>query len=234
MKICAISDIHGYLPNDIKECDVVCICGDIIPGTIQYDYAKSKKWFCTLFFNWVTSLQCKKVIFIAGNHDFFIQDAGYSEILRLIIENGLSEKLVYLEDNDISYEGLTFYGCPWVIGPTGWAFYSVNAGDKYNLITDCDILLTHQPPRIDKLGCSYPNTIDEIDYGSDSLRTAISQKKIRYCFSGHIHSGDHNEVLYPTSNVDTKFYNVSMKDEDYRVSYQPLYINIERKNNETD
>ena len=40
MKICAISDIHGYLPK-MEECDVVCICGDILPLSIQHNLKAS-------------------------------------------------------------------------------------------------------------------------------------------------------------------------------------------------
>jgi len=140
----------------------------------------------------------------------------------------LASKLIYLQDTSYTFNGIKFYGCPWVKGPAGWAFYLPNVEDKYNAIDDeVDVLLTHQPPRIGKLGCSYPNLPREREFGSDRLREAIASKKIRYNFCGHIHSGDHNKVLYPTTNVDTEFYNVSLKDEAYLPTYEPLYINIE-------
>ncbi len=69
MKIIAISDLHGYLPK-ISECDVVCICGDIIPLQYQNDTIKSISWFLLDFVPWANSINCDKVIFIAGNHKF--------------------------------------------------------------------------------------------------------------------------------------------------------------------
>ena len=75
MKIKAFSDNHGYLPSieEIGECDVLCICGDIFPLQEQRDYYGSLSWYLGIFYPWVQSLKCKKVIMIAGNHDFFLE-----------------------------------------------------------------------------------------------------------------------------------------------------------------
>ena len=43
MKIVAVSDLHGNLP-DLPPCDVVCICGDIVPLWVQKSYEKSISW----------------------------------------------------------------------------------------------------------------------------------------------------------------------------------------------
>ena len=69
MKICGISDLHGNLVDNISECNVLCIAGDIIPLKIQRDYEASEKWWLNDFCNWVKDLPCKKVIFTAGNHE---------------------------------------------------------------------------------------------------------------------------------------------------------------------
>ena len=68
-KICAISDIHGYLP-DIKECDVLCICGDIIPLNIQRNVDLSIEWLQNDFHGWVKTIPVKQVVMTWGNHDF--------------------------------------------------------------------------------------------------------------------------------------------------------------------
>lgn len=69
MKICGISDLHGNLINNIPNCNVLCIAGDIIPLQIQRKYFASIKWWLKDFCNWVKELPCEKVIFTAGNHE---------------------------------------------------------------------------------------------------------------------------------------------------------------------
>ena len=43
MKICTISDLHGYLPNNIEESDLLLIAGDLIPLDIQSSYSLSEE-----------------------------------------------------------------------------------------------------------------------------------------------------------------------------------------------
>lgn len=222
IKLCGISDLHGTLPK-IEECDVLIICGDIVPLEYQRYNKLSEDWFRDEFATWVKNAPCKKVIFIGGNHDFWFERIGKKKIDEIIKELGLEDKLVYLKDSSYVYEGYSFYGCPWCTGPIGWAFID-EFGNKYNEIQDCDILLTHQPPRVNKLGCSYPGTAWEEDWSSEGLKNIIKQRNIRYNFCGHIHSGSHTEE--GLVGYDTKFYNVSIKDEDYQFTYSPLYIEI--------
>lgn len=223
IKVCAISDLHGALPI-IKECNVLFICGDIFPLEIQRISTECELWFDTIFTNWVDKLPCQKVVFIAGNHCYWLNRMGYIKILNKIKDNPkLKNKLIYLEDNSIVIDGLKIYGCPWCTGPYGWPFVDETCS-KYNLIPNCDILLTHQPPRIEKLGCSYPNTAYEENWGSEELKQKIINKNIRYNFCGHIHTGTHGGIKLDGCN--TIFYNVSIKDEDYITSFEPTYIEI--------
>ena len=72
MKICGISDIHGDLSVKIQPCDVLCICGDIVPLEVQVNSKKSKRWLKELFIPWCSKQPCKKVLVVGGNHDFFL------------------------------------------------------------------------------------------------------------------------------------------------------------------
>ena len=49
MKICGISDIHGNLIENIPECDVLCVCGDIMPLSVQRNIEQSRHWFHCIF-----------------------------------------------------------------------------------------------------------------------------------------------------------------------------------------
>lgn len=152
MRICGISDIHGNLIKDIPKCDVLCICGDIVPLDIQGQMDDSIKWFQNEFANWVKNLPCKKVIAVPGNHDFYLENKlkewkGFVEDYEIYTDG----KVRFLVDELFNYEGVSFYGTPW-INPIlfgKWAFeYSTDEveDNPFEKIPKCDILLTHDNP----------------------------------------------------------------------------------------
>ena len=63
-----MSDLHGDLPDNVKPCELVLICGDISPLNIQSNHTKMRRWMLNEFLPWTTQLPCDKVLFIAGNH----------------------------------------------------------------------------------------------------------------------------------------------------------------------
>lgn len=116
MKICGLSDIHGQF-RDIPECDVLCITGDIINLNDQRSIDASRHWWYTRFTKWVNRLPCKKVIITPGNHDFFLEDAynkGYYNKLKQDLSARTDNKLVILINEQCEYEGIKFYGCPYI------------------------------------------------------------------------------------------------------------------------
>jgi Icc-related predicted phosphoesterase len=221
MTITTISDLHGYLPL-LQSCDVVCICGDISP--IEFDRNKNKvrEWFINKFIPWVQMLDCQKVIFIAGNHDFFLytNDDGYS--VKQVIENSdVKNKLIYLENEAYTYHGLQFYGCPNVEHLVNWAFYTWD-GHEYKYIPEStDVLLTHMAPAIGELGRDF--TIIR-DFGSRRLANVIKElPNLRYAFCGHIHDGDHK----PTLINHTVCINSSILNDDYEYTYEPITVDVQ-------
>ena len=71
MKVAAISDLHGNLPDyreAFKDVELLLICGDIAPLNVQANNYKSKRWFNEEFSWWIDSLPVEKCYFIAGNH----------------------------------------------------------------------------------------------------------------------------------------------------------------------
>lgn len=228
MKISAMSDMHGNLPP-IEPCDLLLIAGDISPLRIQNRYELMIDWMQDYFYPWVDGLPCDKVVFVAGNHDFYLKCEGYGAIVKDIIEFGLQDKLIYLEDNSVYINGLVIYGTPWCTGPMGWPFCGAKEShEAYDKIERCDILLTHQPPNFDKVGCSYPGQIyRERDFGSDVLYNAIIDKNIPIVVCGHIHTGYHNGVKVRINNeIISTIYNVSLLDENYEIAYDVTTFEI--------
>ena len=246
MKIVAISDIHGLLP-ELPECDVVCCAGDISPLDYQSDQTQMLGWFYLVFLPWVESLPCKKFLLCAGNHDFFLQN-----IHRRLIDSsdgcmrytwrspgdvtkklfpgmlkGKYNKFVYLCDSSFEYEGKRFYGTPWIADLSRWAFYLDNDSlmEKYkNIPKKCDVIITHMPPKIEGLGeviqegCFNTGT----DYGSQELADVLKTRDFKYALCGHTHSGQH----LPVDLDGKKLVNVSLKNEDYKENYYPFEFEI--------
>ena len=97
MKICGISDIHGNLYNEIPKCDVLCICGDIVPLSIQRDIKESDKWFTEDFIKWINNLPCNKVIIVPGNHDFYLEKMyieGTWEVVKALMRAITNNKVI--------------------------------------------------------------------------------------------------------------------------------------------
>ena len=246
MNIKAMSDNHGYLPDpsNIGKCDVLCICGDIMPLSIQCNFYASVLWYTNHFRNWVNKLNCEKVILTPCNHDFFFEmldkiiadkdnpENKYGWVLDVKTLNHItkldrSDKIVYLVDELWVYKGVTFYGTPYVSSLKNWAFYRSDdeLKERFNMIPEkVDVLLTHQPPKLND--CGLVKQTDAFNYlsdcGSDILADAIMKRDIKWALSGHVHSGSHLSKKVNNTNI----VNVSLKDENYKVSYDLFEFDI--------
>ena len=90
IKICAMSDLHGHLPDpeQIEQVDVVVICGDIVPLKIQRTRILVEEWLINEFKDWVQLLPCERVIMIPGNHDFHFHQLSRTKIEDTINQIG--------------------------------------------------------------------------------------------------------------------------------------------------
>lgn len=229
IRVAAISDLHGYLPNpsEIGNRDIVVIAGDIFPLSIDHDWRSCpelcKEWFLDVFLVWVSELDVDKVFLTPGNHDFFFmhypqyftaQDTWYCDNEN--VKKLVGDKFVFLLDTAYEYNGAIIYGTPWCENLSNWAFYAKDTYEKYNKMPNrVDLLISHMPPRVEKVGCSYPNTVNERNFGSENLKKIIEEKNISGLVCGHIHTGTHGGVEY----CGTMIYNVSIKDESYANKY---------------
>ena len=234
MKICSISDLHGNLVcypsdywKDLWECEVLFICGDILPLEVQHDMIKSIEWLTDEFKPWTENLPVEKVFFIAGNHDFWFErnDVAAHKLFPQ------SQKVTYLKNELVEYissqDSKTYkiFGSPYCKIFGLWAF--MRSADllikKFNDIPEnVDILLTHDAPYGTSDVCLEGSWTNGEHIGNRQLRDIIIDRKPRYNFHGHLHSSNHEEELLG----ETKVFNTSILDERYLIMYDPLIIRI--------
>ena len=207
MKIFAFSDGHGYLPQ-IPKCDLLIIAGDICPTT-DHSIKFQKQWLDITFRYWINRIDAEEVVGVGGNHDWIFQK-----------KPDLVPKLrwTYLQDSSCGIDGLKIYGIPWTNFYNNWAFNlpdELNNPQEYKIECDkifgnipfgLDILISHGPP----LGI-----LDRIKYGnlgSYPLLEEIRLKKPKVNIFGHIH-----DAYGQYQDQHTKYYNVSLLNDQYRV-----------------
>ena len=216
MKICGISDIHGDLNINVPECDVLCICGDVISLNTQRDIPASKIWWETRFIEWVNKLPCSKVIVVPGNHDFYLERMLSQDVWSWFKDKmhlATNGKLIFLLDESFYYNDIHFYGTPWIQPITfqegRWAFEHPEEDEYYSKIPECDVLISHDNP-----------------YKNDKL--AEHSLKANYHLYGHWHEGEDN----PSHNC----YNCSILTDMYRrkKNFEPITIEIMNKQEAID
>lgn len=222
MKVVALSDLHGELPEINTVAVIYCICGDIFPLNIQMNDRKCRLWLVNHFIPWANALPCGHVVLIAGNHDFVFERMETEDIRKLFE----GSKVIYLENDGIQLEGLNIFGTPWCHQFGRWAFMTddESLAELYEEIPEgVDILLTHDAPygTSDILFQRVSwNTGEHI--GCIPLRNAIIEKKPKLVLHGHLHSTNHDKETLVESDV----YNVSLLDENYDLVYEPLILDV--------
>lgn len=198
MKFIAISDTHGQhgklsLP---ENADVIIHAGDISGRGTESQVRD--------FIEWFSSLDYKYKIFIAGNHDFFLEKISEAEVRKLIPGN-----VIYLNDSGIDIEGIKIWGSPVQPWFHDWAFNRQRGTDirrHWNLIpADTDILITHGPVKgiLDR-------TVYGQEVGCEDLLDAVKKNKPSVHICGHIH-----EAYGVVESEGVKFINASVLNEDY-------------------
>lgn len=213
MKILAMSDLHGYLPNvGENKYDLMIIAGDVVPLELQTNTYLSYCWLTQEFQVWCDNIDVEKVVLVPGNHDFvFEQIKNWYKI---------GDKINVLINRKIVFQGKTIFGCPYTTMDT-WAFKREKYRTYKKMIpTDVDILVTHQPPLYNGLGMVEYDNGDIKECGSPKLMERIIDINPELVICGHIHTGNHSDVRL--GNI--RLYNVSLLDEQYRVRYEPKLI----------
>jgi Icc-related predicted phosphoesterase len=234
MKVAIISDLHGHLPiypspywEGIEECELLLICGDILPLHCQSKMIESRLWLIDEFKPWAASLPVEQVFFIAGNHDFWFErnDLTAHQIFSS------HDKVRYLKNEYVDYistqdaKVYRIFGTPYCHIFGNWAFMrdEETLAKKFNQIPgNVDILISHDAPYGTSDVCFEGWAADGRHKGCPELRDAIIASKPKYNFHGHLHSANHGEELLG----ETKVYNTSVLNEQYNLVYEPLIIRL--------
>lgn len=234
MKIAVISDLHGHLPiypspywEGIEECELLLICGDILPLHCQSKAIASRSWLTDDFKPWAVSLPVEQVYFIAGNHDFWLErnDLTAHQIFSS------HDKVRYLKNEYVDYISTQdarvyrIFGTPYCHIFGNWAFMrsEETLTKKFKVIPDnVDVLISHDAPYGVSDICFQGFSSDKGHIGCPELRDAIIEHKPKYNFHGHLHSSNHEEEILG----ETKVFNTSILDEGYNLIYKPLIIRI--------
>jgi len=217
--ICALSDLHGYLPVAVPESDILVVAGDISPIRYDRDTDRCTSWIRNEFSDWTMKRPAKHRLVIAGNHDFALENryAVFGDAKDTTYDVGWT----YLEDEAIIVDDIRFYGIPWVPNLKGWAFYGDNAtlSEKYKAVdTDTDVVITHGPPYgvADKvISALHPHV------GSAQCDMMIRDIKPKHVICGHIHEGfGHYEL------GETEVWNVAIMDARYQPLNSPVMIEV--------
>lgn len=209
MRICCISDLHGYLP-EIPECDLLLIAGDLVPLT-AHGRTKGRSWLNGKFRAWLDGLPERvTVVGVSGNHDFVFEEGEPRFTTPL--------RWTYLQDSATSFDGLTIWGTPWQPTFFNWAFNldEPDLAARWELIPGAtDILLLHGPPY------SFGDPTPRGPVGSPSLLRRIQEVKPKLAVAGHIHAG------YGVYEVgSTTLVNASLLNEDYEPANRPVLLDL--------
>ena len=225
MKIQAISDQHGYLP-ELEKCDLLLIAGDILPLAYQASPINTEIWLNSKFIKWINDLQCQQVIAVLGNHDIAISSNMLDNISKQT-----KNKIEFLFNNHtnviINGETLLIWGSPWCKIFGTWAYMATDdkLAEYYSsLPKGCDICLTHDAPAIGDIGVITQGSQKGVNAGNKVLAKIIKEKQPRISISGHIHSSNHK--LEKKKGCNTLFATVSLIDEQYKPVCEPLIFEL--------
>lgn len=219
MKILSISDTHNkhikipkqFLENDNDEIDCIIHSGDVS--------GRGSRTEIEIFLDWYNELPFTYKILIAGNHDFFFEEAPEYEIDAVLAKY---PNIIYLNDTSVTIDGIKIHGSPVQPWFHSWAFN--RRGDEikkhWDLIPlDTNILVTHGPiygyldltAGGEKVGCPY--LLDKI--------SELKDLKLFQC--GHIHEA---YGTFKFAGEGPLLINASVLNRNYEMQNNPIITEI--------
>lgn len=206
MDITFISDTHGLHERlKLKPGTVLIHAGDVTEYGLEDEVSDFLHWFSRQPFTYK--------IFIAGNHDLFLEECKPAKRKKMIPSD-----IIYLQNSGIEIEGLKVWGSPVTPHFLGMAFNARQGKEiekVWNKIPDnTDILITHGPP----------NGILDNGVGSEELLTRINRiQPTVHCF-GHAHGQNGVETINDTTFINASIVNSldPFMNEEYRMVGKPI------------
>lgn len=212
--------------REINHADIIVFCGDMSSRGYEREIRGFLDWFDK-------DLPSVPKIFIAGNHDFFFEDAHKDEIEELLSDY---PNLTYLNDSGCEIMGIKFWGSPVSPWFHDWAFNRYRSRGENGLYqgikahwdaipNDTDVIISHGPPRgiLDRVNLPKPGENPHV--GCDDLLEAIERVQPSVVAFGHIHEG------YGTEHIQHVTYvNASSLNDRYEPMNKPITVKVTGKN----
>jgi Icc-related predicted phosphoesterase len=207
MRFVALSDTHGKHNFDLPPGDVLLHAGDVSSRGLKSEIQR--------FLDWFSSLDYTYKIFIAGNHDFFFEEAPKEEIDAMI-----PDSLIYLNDSGVEIEGIKIWGSPIQPWFHDWAFNRKRGPEiqkHWDLIpTDSDIVITHGPA----FGI-HDRLVSGMPVGCEDLLPTLQRIAPKVHLCGHIH-----EAYGERKVGETLFLNASILNVRYEIANAPIEFEL--------
>lgn len=211
-KIVVISDTHTFHKKVVlPEGDILIFAGD---AEIRNDIE------LMFFVNWLQTLDYKHIIWVGGNHDFYLE-----KLFKEEKEPTMPYNIHYLMNTEVTIEGIKFWGSPFSSQFGRWAFMGHLEDLKpiWNLIpSDTDIVITHSPA----FGILDQTVHGNMSVGCPALRDKLKEIKPAYHICGHIH-----EAYGMYQDEHTNYINASLLNEYYDMTNKPIEIEYEKTKN---
>ena len=183
--LCLVADTHCHHRElVIPECDILVHCGDYC------SFERADHVTLSDVDRWFAEVPAKRVVCIAGNHDFALQRDEFR-----------FANATYLEDSSAEIDGISFYGSPWCPELTGYAYFAETealAETWKRIPTGVDVLITHTPPNgILDLPSHEPRHL-----GCAELRIELLRIQPRLHVFGHVHASRGTRTLGATQFVN--------------------------------
>jgi len=208
MDITFIADTHG-LHHQLKlNAGIVLIhAGDISEYGTEEEVKEFLYWFSRQPFIYK--------IFIAGNHDLFLEECTQAKRKKVIPSD-----IIYLQNSGIEINNIKIWGSPVTPYFLGMAFNARQGTEikkVWNKIpADTDILITHGPPK---------GILDQ-GVGDEGLLQKVNiVKPVIHCF-GHAHGQNGIETINGTTFINASIVNCldPFKSAEYKVVGKPLIL----------